>query len=223
MTRQRKRPLRLDRPNVVGIVQSPTGFNLARKPEFRGIHFFEVRLDAFARMPDAALIAELPLPVIATVRDAREGGRRKLSVDERVRRYTEVLPLVAAIDVELACRREMRPAIAAAREAGVRVIFSQHDFHGMPKSMRVSRRTAARAGGDVFKVAATPGSPRDLAALLELLDDPPIPTSVMGMGDMGKASRVAAIACGSVLNYGWLEKPNVAGQWSALELLGFLS
>jgi len=43
----------------------------------------------------------------------------------------------------------------------------------------------------------------------------------MGMGRLGKASRVAAMACGSVLNYGWLERPNVAGQWSAVELRAF--
>lgn len=169
--------------------------------------------------------ANLPAPVIATVRDASEGGLGNLSQTERASRYLAALPIAAAVDVELALRREQRGVLDAARNAGVKVILSRHDFEGMPSraDLRASQRRAAKAGADVFKVAVVPSTPRDLAALLELLDDPPLPTAVMGMGPLGKASRVAAMACGSVLNYGWIERPNVAGQWSAAELLAFAS
>ncbi len=170
-------------------------------------------------------IASLPAPVIVTVRDASEGGLGDLSQTERASRYLAALPFAAAIDVELALHREQRGVIDAARDAGVKVILSRHDFQGMPPraDLRASQRRAAKAGADVFKLAVVPSTPRDLAALLELLDDPPLPTAVMGMGPLGKASRVAAMACGSVLNYGWIERPNVAGQWSAEELLAFAS
>jgi 3-dehydroquinate dehydratase-1 len=39
----------------------------------------------------------------------------------------------------------------------------------------------------------------------------------MGMGQLGCASRLLFAKAGSVLNYGWLGAPQVAGQWGARE------
>jgi 3-dehydroquinate dehydratase-1 len=41
----------------------------------------------------------------------------------------------------------------------------------------------------------------------------------MGMGPLGKVSRLVLAAAGSRLNYGYLDKPQVKGQWPALELV----
>jgi 3-dehydroquinate dehydratase-1 len=38
------------------------------------------------------------------------------------------------------------------------------------------------------------------------------------MGPLGKVSRLVLAAAGSRLNYGYLDKPQVAGQWPAREL-----
>jgi 3-dehydroquinate dehydratase-1 len=83
-------------------------------------------------------------------------------------------------------------------------------------------RQAAEAGADAVKIAAHTERARDVARLLEFLDRSPLPTAVMGMGPLGMASRVALAAAGSILNYGWLHRPNVSGQWSAAELRGVL-
>jgi 3-dehydroquinate dehydratase-1 len=56
-----------------------------------------------------------------------------------------------------------------------------------------------------------------------LLENSPLPLALMGMGRLGMASRVMLAAAGSVLNYGWLHRPNVTGQWSARELRGILT
>jgi 3-dehydroquinate dehydratase-1 len=40
----------------------------------------------------------------------------------------------------------------------------------------------------------------------------------MGMGPLGKVSRLVLGAAGSRLNYGYLDKPQVPGQWPAAEL-----
>ena len=42
-----------------------------------------------------------------------------------------------------------------------------------------------------------------------------LPLAVMGMGAFGKVSRLALGKSGSVLNYGYLDKPQVSGQWPA--------
>jgi len=220
MTRQRKRPLRLDRVNVVGVMESPNAIRLARRLASDGIDVLELRLDAFHDAPDPNLVAALPLPVIATVRSPKEGGKNGLSDRERISRFSAFTAFVQAVDVELASREKLLPVIEAAHAAGKRVILSFHDFEGTPslKSLLAMQRKAAQSGADVFKVAVTPRSPAELGALLTLLDSPPIPTALMGMGRYGKVSRLMAAACGSVLNYGWIERPNVRGQWSVTEL-----
>jgi 3-dehydroquinate dehydratase-1 len=37
----------------------------------------------------------------------------------------------------------------------------------------------------------------------------------MGMGALGKVSRLLFARAGSVLNYGYLDQPNASGQWEA--------
>ncbi len=214
MSRQRKSPLRLDRPNVVGIVESSAALRLAAGLP---LDLVEIRLDAFEAAPD---LRGLAAPLLATVRSPREGGRQALNARERASRYLATLAHVAGIDVELSSARELAATLGAARAAGKRIVLSFHDFAGTPPlaALRARQRRALALGADVFKAAVTPRTPGELAALLALLDRPPLPTAVMGMGPLGKVSRLAAAACGSVLNYGWIERPNVAGQWSAVEL-----
>lgn len=217
MKRQRKSRLRLDRANVVGIAETSRALRLAAKLPAGTIDLLEVRLDAFESAPDLGAIA---LPLLATARRPDEGGRNDLTAGERASRYLAVLPHVDAIDVELASWRELTGVVAAARDAGMRVIASFHDFAGMPRpaALRALQRRAAAAGADAFKAAVTPTTAGELGALIGLLDAAPLPTAVMGMGALGRVSRLAAAACGSALNYGWIERPNVAGQWSAREL-----
>lgn len=217
MKRQRKSPLRLDSANIVGVAETPAALRLARKLPAGTLDLLEVRLDAFDAAPD---LRGISAPILATVRAPEEGGRNALNARERGSRYLAVLEHATAIDVELASARALTGVLAAARERKCRVVLSFHDFAGTPTlaALRAMQRRALRAKADVFKVAVTPRTPGELAALLALLEAPPLPTAVMGMGPLGKVSRLAAAACGSVLNYGWIERPNVAGQWSAREL-----
>jgi 3-dehydroquinate dehydratase-1 len=41
----------------------------------------------------------------------------------------------------------------------------------------------------------------------------------MGMGPLGKLSRLTLATAGSCLNYGYLQHPNAPGQWPAKELM----
>ncbi len=217
MTRQRKSPaarLRFDCVNVVGIAETPAAVRLARALP---LDVVEVRLDAMESFPE---LAGLAVPVLATVRAPREGGRNALNARERASRFLAALPRVAAIDVEFSSVRELAGVLAASREAGVPVVLSFHDFAGMPAvaRLRALQARAAALGAAACKFAVTPAGARDFGALLGLLEGAPLPTAVMGMGPLGRVSRLAAARCGSVLNYGWIERANVPGQWSAREL-----
>jgi 3-dehydroquinate dehydratase-1 len=78
---------------------------------------------------------------------------------------------------------------------------------------------ALTAGDDVVKLAATLQSTADIVRLAALLEEPcHPPMSVMGMGKLGRVSRLLFAQLGSVLNYGYLDKATVPGQWPAARL-----
>lgn len=182
----------------------------------------ELRLDHFAGEPTAldSLAADPPRPLIVTVRRGDEGGAGG-TLDDGGRRglYTRFLPAAAAVDVEVRSLPALADVVAAARREGVRVIASFHDFQGTPDPARLRRLAgqAVEAGADVFKVAAVTRGPGDLARLLDFLaEETRLPLALMGMGPLGKVSRLALAAAGSVLHYGFIGgHPQVPGQWPA--------
>ncbi len=218
--RQRKRPLRLDRANVVGIIQSQAGFAAARRLAERKLDAVELRLDLFGAVPRTESLQALPVPIVATVRAESEGGARGIDDARRVELYRRMLGVAKAIDLELASLPALEEVAAAARSAKARLILSVHDFTGAPdrRALKKMVARAVNAGADVFKIAFTPGRLSELTPVLELLEEAPLPVAAMAMGRFGKVSRLLFAAGGSVLNYGWIERSIVPGQWSAAEL-----
>lgn len=199
--------------------------------------------EAVARAIGALLHAS-PRPLILTLRDPREGGLDATLASDRGRLalLRELSRDVAWIDLELrallapaAAGPGFRELAAATRARGGRVIASFHDFRGTPSLGRL-RALAARARHsgcvDVFKIATTVARPADLARLLTFLDvensaggasatsGGSMRFAVMGMGGaLGRASRVALAAAGSVFNYGSLGVAATApGQWPVARL-----
>lgn len=209
-------------PLIVGTVHSISGFRAAHRRAKGKVDLIEARIDAFEENIDPlpALLAS-EIPVIVTIRHHREGGLRKLGEKERAALFMHLLPAAALIDIELRSVRALSDVIAAAKEKSVCVLGSHHDFQstpGLPKLKALA--TAARnARCDILKVAAHTKSAADLARLLEFLGkEKRMPLSLMGMGPMGKVSRLVLGRAGSVLNYGYLDREQVTGQWPAVEL-----
>ena len=208
----------------VGTIHNPKALASALKLSGKDVDFLEVRVDAFAGAAAlAALEKALPrlkLPLLITVRHPLEGGAGSLTLAQRRALFARFLPYASLVDVELRSAAALQAVIAQARSEGAGVVLSHHDFQKTPSPARLEalRNAAARAGCDVFKVATVTRTPRDLVALLELLTarrSAALPLAVMGMGEFGKISRLALGKSGSVLNYGYLDKPQVPGQWPA--------
>lgn len=202
-------------PAVVGIVDSLAAVRAARRMKSGVVDFLEWRADRLGTG-----IIESPLPWIVTARHPAEGGANNLSVAERRRIAMDLLPKAALIDLEVRSLGQMGGVVDAARGAGVGVLASFHDFRKTPAASRLREtvRRAVDAGADAVKIATVTESADELARLLGLFEHAPVPLALMGMGRLGMASRVALAAAGSVLNYGWIDQPNVSGQWSAREL-----
>jgi len=210
---------------VVGTIHNPNALAVALKLPKNAVDFLEVRVDAFAGAAGLDLDAlekslpRLGAPLIITVRHPLEGGAARLTLAQRRALFVQFLPYASLVDVELRSAAPLRGITGEARSKGIGVILSHHDFRKTPSlaRLRVLRQAAVRAGCDVFKVATMTHTARDLAALLDFLtarSPAALELAVMGMGDFGKISRLTLGKSGSVLNYGYLDKPQIAGQWA---------
>ena len=210
------------RPNMVGVIHTPGGFSQAGIP---GLDAVEVRVDALSLPPLARQIAELPVAPIVTVRRAEEGGLQAISDEDRRERYLALLPAAAAVDLELRSAEgmsDLRDSVLRNRKT---LILSFHDFEGTPSLSELENMCAKMRdlGANILKIATKTENNNGVTRLLNLLERSATPLAVMGMGSLGRASRLLFAKAGSVLNYGWLDKPQVSGQWSAKEFLEFLA
>ena len=215
------------KPLVVATVNSPEDLPGALADDVPA-DLIEWRLDGLSALPEQELrnaIASCPRPALLTARRRDEGGFRDWpSESSRLRAVNALAHLARWVDVEartLGESAEWRLAGAHWRAAGLGFIVSAHDFTGVPSSAVLQRVAdiAEENSAAVLKVAATPGSLDEVAALGRVFSLPGRSLrSVMAMGRFGLASRLLFAAAGSVLNYGYLRAASVPGQWPAGEL-----
>jgi len=174
----------------------------------------ELRLDSLGIGADILQFAEQsPLPLLVTARGAAEGGQSPWSVQERATAYRTMLPFATLIDIELRDFNLLAEVIGEARDAGVLVVGSFHDFEKTPPTKALLGKIDSRA--DIHKFALMANSVNDIISHLSLMEDlSGNPLSVMGMGPLGAAARPLMAKAGSLLNYGFLgATPTAPNQW----------
>jgi len=205
-------------------------------------HTFDIvewRLDFFDSAPEiqpclhlaALLTARVGHPILATFRTSREGGNKDIDNDA----YTELLSTLAisgsvsAVDVEISRGHVVTERVVrSARDAGVPIVGSFHDFTGTPDvGAIVAQLIQARdAGCDVAKAAYMPRSARDVAHLLEATaiahEELEIPVITMAMGPLGVVSRAAGAVFGSAATFASVGQASAPGQIPVDDLLPVL-
>jgi 3-dehydroquinate dehydratase I len=184
---------------------------------------YELRLDLveLSNVELVRLLPELQKPVLLTLRHPAEGGRGPTDAAERMALLEPLLPVVQLLDVEIQFAAELLPLLRKAQSMKIQVIGSSHDFSATPslETLQATLQRAVELKLDVAKFATTLHTPADLQRLMTLLGTPaPLPLSVMGMGELGRVSRLVFSKLGSVLNYGYLGAANAPGQWPARQL-----
>ena len=175
------------------------------------------------------LVKTLKTPILGTVRCPEEGGANSLPPSERIAVYGEILPLLELVDTEISSLSlpEFAGFTSEVQERNIPLVASFHDFDSFPAAAVAEQMDKAfERGADIAKVAVYLDSMKDLFSLVELVEDHRSQgrlVSAMGMGPLGKVSRLVLAKAGSCLNYGYLQQPNAPGQWSARELRGLIS
>jgi 3-dehydroquinate dehydratase-1 len=190
----------------------------------RGLDVAELRVDHFARVDAASVLAQLDVfagvPLLATIRSAAEGGGWKGTEADRLALFRALLPRVDAVDVEIASEIA-RDVVRDAQRAGRLAIASFHDFARTPGAGALAAVVArGRAlGADVVKIATAVAGRDDLRSLARLLvDTDDIGLIAIGMGDAAVATRVLFPALGSLLTYAHAGNVTAPGQIPLVEM-----
>jgi 3-dehydroquinate dehydratase-1 len=214
---------RMTRGSLVAVIASVADLHRASRLRQRP-DFFELRLDAFDPLsPEIEhAISKLSQPLIATARHPGEGGYNNLTARQRRRLLLHYLPRAAWVDVELRSAVHLRSVLEVAKESGVRRIISLHDLQRTPTLRELTRvlERAQRLSADVLKIVTRTETPADLVRLLAFFEEHKgdLPISAMGVGKLGRESRVALLERGSVLNYVQLGTRMIEGQFTFREL-----
>jgi 3-dehydroquinate dehydratase-1 len=218
----------LHQSSVVGSISVTSSLNKINElATLEQADLLELRLDYF---PTAIgeLCAQAPglaIPLLTTARCPAEGGKNNLTAAQRMALLRPLLPHTAVIDIEIASLQEMATLLEEVNQSPTLLLASFHDFHGTPslaELLRLQERALA-AGADAVKFATTLTSTHDLATLVELLGQPDHPPlCAMGMGPLGKVSRLTLGRIGSIFNYGYLDEATVPGQWPSARLKSLL-
>ncbi|MEM1442533.1 MAG: type I 3-dehydroquinate dehydratase [Verrucomicrobiota bacterium] len=215
------------KPHVVATVTQPADLLYFFNGGTSKADVLEFRLDTLhAEIHDAFVtVVDSEYPVLATARRAAEGGSLKLGDKARIDLYERFLPEVDIVDTEISSLRSDSyaafPDLVSSHEA--QLLASFHDFEGFPgiDAIRDKVVEAYDLGAQVAKVAVVLENMADLFALVELVEHHSGEgrlISAMGMGPLGKLSRLVLARAGSCLNYGYLQSPNAPGQWPADDL-----
>jgi 3-dehydroquinate dehydratase I len=221
-------PSPLSHPLAVGVISDASILKsmvaeLASSPATAPCDVLEIRVDLIG-LPVEELLPQLhrlPLPLLITLRHPAEGGKGPTSAEERMALLRPLLSIAALVDVEIQFASEMLSLLREAQALGVKVVGSYHDFTTTPDQavLLAALRQAEGLGLDVAKFACALHGPQHLQQLMQLVAAPAaIPLSVMGMGELGRVSRLVLSRLGSVLNYGYLGEANAPGQWPARKL-----
>jgi 3-dehydroquinate dehydratase type I len=164
-----------------------------------GLPLAEVRLDLCEVSCDdiRRIFAGHP-GLVATCRPGRFGA-----AERRERLLAAVEAGAAYVDLEVDCDPEERLEISGcARACGCKIIVSFHDFETTPSrdELEATISRCFAAGADVAKIACLARSPADAARLLGLLGHG-WPVIAIGMGPLGKITRVAAPFLGSPFTF----------------------
>lgn len=215
------------KPHVVATVTQPADLLYFFNGGTSKADVLEFRLDSLhAEIHDAYVtVVDSDYPVLATVRRAKEGGDLKLSDEARIELYERFLPQVSIVDTEIASLESIPfskfPETVQKKDA--QLLGSYHDFECFPgiDLLKDKVSQAYDLGADIAKIAVIIEELPDLFAVVELVEHHRSEgrlISAMGMGPLGKLSRLVLAKAGSCLNYGYLQSPNAPGQWPADEL-----
>lgn len=212
------------------------GVMITQKPdlvEWRVDYFDDVdNMDKVLFALDSLSEKLCDFPILFTLRIDLEGGYKNIEQNYRISLLKEVIKSrkVDLIDFELINdENDIKDIINLAKENGVYVILSNHDFEKTPPKEEIVKRLvkAQEIGADIAKIAVMANSTDDLLELLQATyimnqEYAKIPLVTMSMSGKGLLSRLAGGIFGSSITFAAGRDVSAPGQIPASELKNVL-
>ncbi len=226
-----KKISRSPQPLIVGSVTTLEGLKSAAAATEAICDIVEVRFDLMPKMLMTHftrlfhLLDAIELPVLATLRSSQEGGKCAWPLNWRLDFLDKIATRVELIDLELVAAANCAEKVTRYRDQGLTVVLSHHDFSKLPGNAFIQKKIDAMHGfgAQIAKVAGLIKNQAELERLLVLMEKQKKPVSLMGMGKLATQSRVELGRRGSVLNYGYFDRPAAPGQIYCGELKALIS
>lgn len=219
-------------PVIVGSIKdSDVASGKIKDDVLRKIDIVEIRIDKFENISLDYIIsivkklrASIRNPIIATIRDEKEGGERAISEDARCEIFENIIGYVDCVDIEINSGLFKRMCSFVHSNKKI-VIGSYHNFENTPslKMLEKILEKGKKGKADIVKIAVAANSKNDVARLVDFTiknRDKNIVT--IAMGDIGRVSRVLNPMLGSLLTYGYVTAPSAIGQPSVSEIYELL-
>ena len=162
------------------------------------VPFIEARLDYLSELKVPAVPGGQGTDFIATCRPVREGGRYQGEEQARLQLLERASHSgFTWVDLE----HDVEEALSL--PARTRILRSQHCFGHFPEDLPALFDSLKQTGGDMFKMALSISTTRELTSLLKWMEslESRTPFVVLGMEDLGQPSRLLGAFLGNFWTY----------------------
>ncbi len=163
----------------------------------------ELRLDGVANLDVARALQGRRVPAVVTCRAMWEGGRFDGSEEERKAILAKALDLGAEfVDIEWRALAELSTRVAfkdLLDRSPERIVVSSHDFDRVPSDLEGQARAMRGLGAGTIKIAVSVSRASQTLCLKPIAKEGD--AVVIGMGELGVASRLLASRFGSRWTY----------------------
>jgi 3-dehydroquinate dehydratase I len=200
------------------IVAALTDPALASLAQEQGADMVELRFDLIEGDPVSSVILcknVCSLPIIATLRSAREGGQFFGDIASWYEKICPLLPMVDMVDIE----QQFEPYACYIKEAGKKIIASHHCSGMMMLPELFDKERKLRAYGDIVKIIVTPKNREDIIELIAFTQAVRKPLCTGVMGEQFRYARAILPLFGSEMVYCHVGTETAAGQYSVQEFV----
>src|SRR5262245_1268340 len=162
----------------------------------------EVRLDRFGKSPEIGeLLAAKPKPVIFSCRRRKDGGGWDGTEEERLTILRQcIISKADYVEIEDDVAGQIRKFPPCKR------VISYTNLDETPTDIGDVYARMQEKDPDVIKLVVKAGTPEEVWPLVQILNKPPVPTVVVGLGQAGVMLSILARRMGSPWTYAALER-----------------
>ena len=190
---------------------------------FRGADIIELRVDMLKDREINHInkllreVKNKDMLTILTVRAKWEGGETEISDEERVEIINNCLKFSDFVDIELSSHDLLEEVKDNIKLADKKLIVSYHDFEKTPSEevIRGIIEKSLKVGADVVKYAFNVNHYDDVGRIMSITYEyykKGKSLIAIGMGDLGKITRVAGYFFGSIITYSYIGSSVAPGQ-----------